>query len=53
MKYKCLKCGCEFEANYDIKCPDCGAWSTNDIMSLYKYKLSHPEPTAEVPVTGE
>jgi len=53
MKYKCLKCGCEFEATYEVKCPDCGAWSMGDIESLYKYKLSHPEIPVEVPVTGE
>ncbi len=37
MKYKCLKCGCEFEAARDVVCPDCGAWSNSDIESLYKY----------------
>ena len=54
MKYKCLKCGCEFEVigMQQVVCPDCGAWTSNDLMSLYKYKLSHPE-TPEVPVTVE
>jgi len=51
MKYKCLKCGSEFEAKYEVKCPNCGANSMNDIESLYKYKLSHPETPKEVPAT--
>ena len=53
MKYKCLKCGTEFEADYEVKCPNCGAWDVNDIMSLYKYKLTHPENPTEVPATVE
>jgi len=53
MKYKCLKCGCEFEAKINVKCPDCGASGIYDIESLYAYKLSHPEIPVEVPVKVE
>ena len=55
MKYKCLKCGCEFEVigMRDVVCPDCGATGMKDIESLYKYKRSHPEIPVEVPVTVE
>ena len=53
MKYKCLKCEREFEATSNVICPDCGAGGTRDIMTLYKYKLSHPEIPIDVPVTGE
>ena len=52
MKYKCLKCESEFEAKIQAKCPKCGAWTTDDIMTLRKYKLSHPE-TPEEPVKVE
>lgn len=36
MKYKCLKCGAEFDATMDVKCPKCGArdW---DCEPLRKY----------------
>lgn len=52
MKYKCLKCGNEFDVQFEVKCPKCGAedW---DCEPLRKYKLSHPETPIEVPVTGE
>jgi len=52
MKYKCLKCGNEFDVKFEVKCPKCGArdW---DCEPLRKYKLSHPETPIEVPVTGE
>ncbi len=53
MKYKCLKCGCEFEAKWHVLCPDCGASSTLDVVPIYKYKLSHPEIPVEVPATVE
>jgi len=36
MKYKCLKCGNEFDAMYDVKCKQCGAkdW---DVEPLRKW----------------
>jgi rubrerythrin len=42
MMYKCLKCGSEFDAKLDAKCPSCGAkdW---DIESLRKWKMQHPD----------
>jgi len=50
MKYKCLKCENEFEVSgmQPIRCSKCGAWESNDLMSLYIYKLKHPE----IPVEG-
>ena len=37
MKYKCLKCGTEFDVTSEAKCPKCGArdW---DVEPLAKYK---------------
>ena len=37
MKYKCLKCGAEFDALYEVKCPKCGAkdW---DCEPLHEYQ---------------
>ena len=52
MKYKCLKCGEEFDAMFEAKCPKCGAMDW-DVEPLRKYKLAHPETPIEVPVTGE
>ena len=49
MKYKCLKCGCEFEVEWNVICPDCGAWVSSDIEPLSKYKRSHPETPVEEP----
>jgi Zn finger protein HypA/HybF involved in hydrogenase expression len=41
MKYKCKKCGAEFDATSRVKCPNCGAedW---DCEPLSKYKLTQP-----------
>ena len=36
MKYKCLKCGAEFDATMDVKCPKCGATDW-DCEPLRKY----------------
>jgi predicted nucleic acid-binding Zn-ribbon protein len=51
MKYKCLKCGEEFEviSMQRVECPKCGAQDW-DCEPLRKYKLSHPETPVEVPV---
>jgi Zn finger protein HypA/HybF involved in hydrogenase expression len=51
MKYKCLKCGNEFDAQFEVKCPKCGAkdW---DCEPIRKYSFSQPE-TVQVPATGE
>lgn len=42
MKYKCLKCGEEFDAMLEAVCPKCGAHDW-DVETLRKYKLTHPE----------
>lgn len=41
MKYRCKKCGTEFDATSKVKCPNCGAedW---DCEPLSKYKLTQP-----------
>lgn len=36
MKYKCLKCGAEFDVTFDPKCPKCGAFDW-DVDPLRKY----------------
>ena len=50
--HRCLKCGEEFDAMFEAKCPKCGAMDW-DVEPLRKYKLAHPETPIEVPVTGE
>jgi len=37
MRYKCKKCGTEFDATFDVQCPKCGArdW---DVESVYRLK---------------
>ena len=42
LKYKCLKCGEEFDAMLEAVCPKCGAHDW-DVETLRKYKLTHPE----------
>ena len=36
MKYKCTKCGSEFEGTFDAKCPSCGA-SGWDVEPVYNF----------------
>ena len=38
MEYKCLKCGAEFDVQYQVVCPDCGASGMNDLMPLRKWR---------------
>jgi rubrerythrin len=40
MKYKCKKCGTEFDATSTVKCPSCGAGDW-DCEPLSKYKMAH------------
>ena len=54
MKYKCLKCGAEFDAIFEVKCSKCGAkdW---DCEPLREYNISHLSQTqeAEMEVVGK
>jgi len=60
MEYKCLKCGAEFDVQYQVVCPDCGASGMNDLMPLRKWRkqqkieddIVQPDVTS-VPVEGE
>ena len=52
MKYKCLKCGFEFEVKNEVTCPDCGAHDW-DCEPLYHYKHSHVEVQVPEQVAGE
>lgn len=36
MKYKCLKCGTEFEATMYVQCPKCK--EQMDVQPIYSYK---------------
>lgn len=52
MKYKCLKCGAEFDAIMDVKCPKCGAknWDCEPLRKyLEKQKAQKKAATREAP----
>ena len=38
MKYKCKKCGTEFQATMDVVCPKCH--EAREIEVIYKYKTA-------------
>ena len=38
MRYKCEKCGTEFEATTTVRCPKCGEQSMSLVKPIYTYK---------------
>jgi len=40
MKYKCKKCGTEFDVTYDVKCPNCGERWEVEPLRLYKLRTA-------------
>jgi DNA-directed RNA polymerase subunit RPC12/RpoP len=40
MKFKCQKCGAEFEAKTGVKCPQCSEVINVRLLSKYDYKQS-------------
>ena len=51
MKYKCKKCGNEFNVTFEVRCPKCGATDWN-CEPLYKYVHPHPE-ASDIPASRE
>lgn len=54
MKYRCKKCGTEFEAEYDVVCPNCRERHEVETMRMYKLRTQAraatvPPQTTEVP----
>ena len=47
MRFKCDKCGEEFDAKMYVKCPECG--EIRDVHPIYQYQYEH----TEIPVHGD
>jgi NMD protein affecting ribosome stability and mRNA decay len=47
MKYKCKKCGTEFDARFDVVCPKCHSTETEVIYTYHYPKSTEPVPPIE------
>ena len=45
MKFKCKKCGTEFEARMVAQCPKCGETMDLEPIYTYKYARAQKQPT--------
>ena len=43
MKYKCKKCGTEFNVEYDVKCTNCGERWEVEPLRLYKLRTAQAQ----------
>ena len=43
MKYKCKKCGTEFDVEYDVRCTNCGERWEVEPLRLYKLRTAQAQ----------